>query len=296
MAPPEWLVERLAAMRERPESWRHAAGGYTPAERWVVRFADGATAFVKAGTPINEEVAGWLRTEHRLYKSFRAPFLAEVLAWSEEGDLPVLLLEDLSGGEWPPPWTPGKVDRVLVTLERVAATEPPSWVPPLEALGRELAGWHRVAESPAEFLSLGLASAEWLDGALPSLVDAEAAAKLAGDSLMHVDVRSDNICFADDRTILVDWNSVCVGNPVVDVAFWLPSLQLEGGPSPSEILQGEPEIAAFVAGFFACRAGLPPIPTAPRVRHIQLAQLQVALPWAAEALGLPPPAPSSIPG
>ena len=289
MAPPEWLIERVAAIQGRPSSWRRSAGGYTPAERWVVRFDDGSSAFVKAGTPVNDEVAEWLRTEHRLYGSLRASFLAEVLGWSDEGDLPVMLLEDLSHGEWPPPWTPDKVDRVLATLEQVAATPAPKWIPPLEALGRELAGWHRVAESPAAFLSLGLCSSDWLEHALPPLVEAEAAAMLAGDSLMHVDVRSDNICFAGERTILVDWNSVCVGNPLVDVAFWLPSLRLEGGPKPSEIVEDEPEIAALVAGFFACRAGLPPIPTAPRVRHIQLAQLRVALPWAAGVLELQPP-------
>jgi Ser/Thr protein kinase RdoA (MazF antagonist) len=198
----------------------------------------------------------------------------------------------LSEAEWPPPWTQPMVERVLATMDQVAATAPPPWVPPLESLGRELAGWHRVADRPDEFLGLRLCSREWLDSALPSLVGAEGAANLAGDSLMHVDVRSDNICFAGDRTILVDWNSACVGNPVVDVAFWLPSLALEGGPLPSEILRDQPEIAAMVAGFFACRAGLPPIPTAPRVRQIQLAQLRAALPWAAEVLGLPPPEPS----
>src|SRR5438093_9136561 len=144
MVPPEWLVERVGAIRGRPESWRHAAGGYTPAERWVVRFPEGATAFVKAGTPVNDEVARWLRTEHRVYESVQGPFLAEVLGWSDEGDdRPVLLLEDLSGGEWPPPWTERKVARVLATLERVAATLAPPWVTLLEDLGRELAGWHR---------------------------------------------------------------------------------------------------------------------------------------------------------
>src|SRR5439155_21358085 len=163
-------------------------------------------------------------------------------------DRPVLLLEDLSDADWPPPWTQDRVHRVLTMLDQVAATQVPSWVTPLEELGRELAGWHRVAESPMEFLSLGLCSPAWLDEALPTLVQAEASARLAGDSLMHVDVRSDNICFAGDRTILVDWNSVSVGNPVVDVAFWLPSLELEGGPPPSEILDGEPEITAMVAG------------------------------------------------
>ena len=39
----------------------------------------------------------------------------------------------------------------------------------------------------------------------------------------------------------------------------------------------------------AARAGLPGISDAPRVRLVQRQQLQTALPWAARALGLPPP-------
>jgi hypothetical protein len=83
-----------------------------------------------------------------------------------------------------------------------------------------------------------------------------------------------------------------VGNPLVDIAFWLPSLALEGGPDPEAVVgarAGVAELSAFVAGYFACRAGLPPPPTAPRVRPLQLGQLRVALPWAARTLGLPVP-------
>ena len=45
--------------------------------------------------------------------------------------------------------------------------------------------------------------------------------------------------------------------------------------------------AAVSAGLFAARVGLPPPPTAPRVREFQLRQAEVALPWAARELDLP---------
>jgi hypothetical protein len=48
-------------------------------------------------------------------------------------------------------------------------------------------------------------------------------------------------------------------------------------------------LAAVVAGFFAARAGMPDIPKAPRVRGVQLAQLAVALPWAARSCGFAAP-------
>jgi thiamine kinase-like enzyme len=51
--------------------------------------------------------------------------------------------------------------------------------------------------------------------------------------LLHFDVRSDNLCFRDGRALLIDWNLACIGNPVVDVAAWLPSLHAEGVRPPS---------------------------------------------------------------
>ena len=61
----------------------------------------------------------------------------------------------------------------------------------------------------------------WFDRALPTLLAAADPAPLKGDQLLHLDVRSDNMCFAGDRTVFVDWNNTCVGNAAVDVAFFL---------------------------------------------------------------------------
>ena len=87
----------------------------------------------------------------------------------------------------------------------------------------------------------------------------------------------------------MDWNLACLSNPNLDLGFWLPSLAYEGGPKPEEILPVAPEIAAWVSGFFAARAGLPAIPDAPRVRLVQRQQLETALPWVSRTLGLPLP-------
>lgn len=72
----------------------------------------------------------------------------------------------------------------------------------------------------------------------------------------------------------MDWNFACVSNPRLDLGFWLPSLTYEGGPS---------------VRLSAARAGLPGIQDAPRVRVVQRQQLEIALPWVARALDLPPP-------
>jgi hypothetical protein len=97
------------------------------------------------------------------------------------------------------------------------------------------------------------------------------------------------MCLTAGRVIFVDWNLASLSNPRLDLGFWLPSLAYEGGPQPEQILPDAPEVAAWVAGFFAARAGLPPIADAPRVRLVQQQQLSTALPWVVRALGLRQP-------
>ena len=60
---------------------------------------------------------------------------------------------------------------------------------------------------------------------------------------------------------------------------WLPSVRVEGGPPPWEVIPGDGGLVAFVAGVWAAVAGLPAPATAPTVRAIQRAQLAVALDW-----------------
>ena len=250
--------------------------------------AHGRSAFVKVGA--TEQTAGWLRAEWHVYGQIAAPFLPAVLGW-DNGDAetsPILILEDLSAAHWPPPWSPELIQHTLEALARVAATAPPAGLPLLADERAELSGWPRVASAPATFLALGLCSHHWLERALPTLLAAEQTAVLTGDSFLHFDVRSDNLCLAGDRLVLVDWNWACRGNARADVAGWLPSLHTEGGLRPEQILPDEPGFAALLSGSWAERAGLPPpVPGSP-VRMVQLRQLRAALPWAARALGLPP--------
>ena len=152
----------------------------------------------------------------------------------------------------------------------------------------DLHNWREVEDDSAPCLGLGLCSAEWLEQALPKLIAATDRCDVSGEAFVHLDVRSDNICIADGRAKLVDWNWACVGNPQVDFAFWLASVSLEGGPSPAELMPDAGDLTAVVSGFFAPIAGLPPPDGAPKVRAVQLAQLEVALPWAVDVLGLPP--------
>lgn len=239
----------------------------------------------------------WLRDEHRVYEALDAqPYLPRLLGWDDDGATPALVLEDLSGETWPPPWDAGRIDAVLATLEAVhATTPPPESVPPAVESQFGMDGWPDVVADPRPFLSLAICAPSWLDHHLPTLAGASAAAEVGGSSLLHFDVRSDNLCLRAGGAVLVDWNNACAGNPVLDTAAWLPSLQAEGGPAPDAILPdatpGLPEIASLLAGFFGSRGGLSPIPQAPHARPLQRMQAGTSLPWAARLLGLPPPSP-----
>lgn len=231
--------------------------------------------------------ADWTRIEYANYRSITGWFLPEVLGFDDDGGRPVLALEDLSGCDWPPPWNDRGVAGVIEALAAIRQTPPPDHLHRRGSNGST--DWRSVADDPGPFLRLGLCSATWLDAALPPLIDASANAPVAGNALVHLDIRSDNLCFRDGKAIVIDWNHARLANPDLDVAFWLPSLAAEGGPLPETILPDAPGLAAWVAGFFCSRAGGDLLPEAPHVRPLQLAQSRTALPWAARALGLSPP-------
>ena len=278
-----WRIERLIGAKI--ESYRPVEGGYTPAIRLLCSTTK-ASFFVKIGsTPLTSE---WLRREIRMYTCIRGDFLPHLVAWEDHASAPILVIEDLSAHQWPPPWDERRIDLVLTQIDVMHKTPAPL-EPYAQVHGTHRAGWQAVAADPAPFLTLGIADGRWLDMALPLLIRHEERCKTGGNSLTHWDLRSDNICITESRALFVDWNHACLSNPQLDLGFWLPSLAYEGGPAPEHLLPDAPDIAAWVSGFFAAHAGLPGISDAPRVRVVQRQQLATALPWAVRALDLPPP-------
>jgi hypothetical protein len=82
----------------------------------------------------------------------------------------------------------------------------------------------------------------------------------------------------------------------VDLVFFAPSVDLEGGPDPESLLMRHPAaraaegtavsaVVAAVAGYFTQRSLLPPPPGLPTVRAFQAAQGEVARRWLAERTG-----------
>ena len=75
-------------------------------------------------------VADWFRDEHLVYDALEGmPLLPRLLGWDDDGEAPLLALEDLSGARWPPPWDRSSVDAVLAALDALHAATPRSDLP-----------------------------------------------------------------------------------------------------------------------------------------------------------------------
>ena len=223
---------------------------------WRARLADDRRVFIKQA--LNGTAVEWLRAERVIYEAVRGSFMPSFYGAYDDGELALIALEDLTDAEWPPPWSPSRIERVLASLDALHRTAPPNEIEKLEAIRGEVVGWSDIAANPEPMLSTGLCAPAWLEEALPALLQASEDAQLDGTELLHFDVRSDNLCLRGENALFFDWNLARIGNGDFDVAFWLPSLTLEGGPAPSEVLPAAGPLAAAVAGFFAVRAGLPP--------------------------------------
>jgi Ser/Thr protein kinase RdoA (MazF antagonist) len=116
------------------------------------------------------------------------------------------------------------------TLADLAATLTPSPLPDVwpatEMLADDFAGWHRIAADPPDDLH------PWAARHLTELCAAadRGLAALDGDTLVHTDVRADNLLLgADGRVTVVDWPHACRGPAWLDRLLLLVNVRLYGG-------------------------------------------------------------------
>jgi aminoglycoside phosphotransferase (APT) family kinase protein len=86
--------------------------------------------------------------------------------------------------------------------------------------------------------------------------------------------------------LLVDWEHCGLGDPLIDLMGWLPSLAAEGGPRPEEILPAR--LGGTAGGWAALYAGYYARHARPEPGNRNRKYLAPALSWAVRALGLKP--------
>lgn len=286
-----WLGSGIVAADTQP-------GGFSPGVAARVRAAGGRRVFVKAVEhEPNPEAPRLHRREATIVRSFPPSAPVPQLLWKlDEGGWVVLVFEDVEGRQPALPWRREELGRVLAAARELVAALTPSPVetqPAGTMLARSINSWHLLRDDAPPSLDA------WSRRHLERLAQLEAGVEeaVAGATLLHLDLRADNVLLADDRVYVVDWPHAHVGAAWLDAVAFAPSVAMQGGGLPDDLFARWPGAAdaaphgvtaavASLAGFFTHRALLPPPRGLPTLRAFQAAQGVAARAWLARRTGL----------
>jgi hypothetical protein len=272
-------------------------GGFSPGVAARLRLANGRAAFVKAVSgSINPDSPGMHRREARIAAALPPSVpTPRFLDAYDDGDWIALIFEDVDGTTPRTPWNQAELERVLVAVREMstALTPAPIAVEPVgELMPAVFAGWQRLAAGVDAGQDDLHGVDPWAQRHHAELVALEAAAPeaAAGTTLLHADIRADNILLTPSRVVFVDWPWASRGAAWVDLLFMLPSVAMQRGPKPWEIFDAHPlgrrapagavtSVVAAVAGFMIRGSRLPAPPGLPTVRAFQRDQGVPALEW-----------------
>ena len=296
-AAPVWLREEVEMrLGARVAGAVTQVGGFSPGVAARLRLVDGRRVFVKAvGPEPNPDGPAAHRAEARNMALLPRSAPAPRLLWSlDRRGWVALAFEDVDGAQPTLPWRSGQLRRVLEMVATMAAalTPAPAGFPTIgERLQDSFVGWRRLAAAHAAGDDLGGLD-PWTARHLDRLADLEAGWPRAaeGETLLHSDLRADNLLLTPTRMVAVDWPWACVGAAWVDLLLLLPSVTMQGGPDPAATFATHPAAAgtdpravttalAAWAGFLVGGARLPAPPGLPTLRAFQAGQGVVALDW-----------------
>ena len=279
-------------------------GGLSPGLAARLRLADSSRLFVKAVSAArNPDSPRFHRREATIAAALPPSVPAPRFLWSyEDGEWVALAFEDINGRHPTLPWRLEELDRVLVAISALIAGLTPSPIELItiaERLHDHFRGWRRLAEAPTDHDPLdGLDP--WAQRNLERLADLESGWEGAsvGETLLHFDLRADNILITEDRVIFVDWPHAARGAGWLELAQILPSIAMQGGPMPWEIFDRHPlgraapaefvpPVVAAISGFFIYGSRLPAPPGLPTLRALQRDQGRPALRWLKRLTGWP---------
>jgi aminoglycoside phosphotransferase (APT) family kinase protein len=280
-------------------------GGFSPGVAARLRFADGRRIFVKAVHPAaNTQAPDLHRREAQVVAAMPADTPVPRLCWTIDrgpDGWVVLAFDDVDGRQPAVPWRTNELDRVMTAVEALAARLTPSpiaadWLGEAGDLVRESGrGWSDAAADPATMDRLDPWTRRHVRTLMTLEADVESAAR--GRTLLHQDLRADNVLLTQDAVMVVDWPHARMGAPWVDLLWFAPSVAMQGGPAPEVLLRrfppaagADPEaidvVIAAIAGFFTLGSLLPDPPGLPTLRAFQAAQGAIARTWLGQRRGL----------
>jgi len=283
-------------------------GGFSPGVAARVQLADGSRAFVKAASPaLNEHTPAMYRREAEVAAALPAGLpVSRLRGTIDDGEWIVLIFDDVDGRMPALPWQQPELERVLGALTVLAGRLTPSPLPApavAEYLAEDFGAWRRLAAGGPDATAIagpgGVRLPDWAARHLAGLADLESqwTDKAAGETLLHIDLRADNLLLTDDGgVVVVDWAQPAVGARWIGTVCFAINPALFGGHDPEQLVvehpvAGKADPAAVdallcgVLGYFVWMSRQPAPYGLPTVRRFQRAQEQVVLDWLGRRLG-----------
>ncbi|NYI05340.1 phosphotransferase [Allostreptomyces psammosilenae] len=212
---------------------RTTAGGLTSGVATLASMADGQRLFIKAARE-DDDTAELCRAEARAASALPVAVPAPRLRRHAEMDGWTVLVFDAVDGRHPS-LAPSSLDLpvVLSTVAGLSDLLTPCPLQQAPAVGDDLAadftGWQHIASTPPSDLD------PWAQRHLEQLVELEQQSLLAldGSTMLHTDLRADNLLVSGDQAWIVDWSWAVRGAAWLDAAFLLPQLVLAGHTAAS---------------------------------------------------------------
>jgi Phosphotransferase enzyme family len=267
------------------------AGGFSPGTADRVRTESGRRAFVKAVSPDqNPDSPDLLRREADYLDALaRSPRVPRPIGRYDDGHWIVLAMEEIDGGCPPVPWSAEHVDAAMGGLAALAVDLTPSPIsglrPVAEGLASIFGGWQRLRDQPHPGLD------QWVAGRLDELIELSAGTlrRLEGDTVVHCDIRADNLLVRPDGSVVVvDWPWALIGPDWLDRFLLLINIDLYGGHDPEDLIARylpsvDPSLItgclAGMCAFFTDAGRQPGAPGLPTLRAFQQAQADSTTAW-----------------
>ncbi|KQW52524.1 hypothetical protein ASC77_24415 [Nocardioides sp. Root1257] len=271
--------------------------GFTPGFASVLTCEDGSRHFVKAASVRAQRMfAEAYREEARKLALLPPTAPAPRLLWSlADEDWVVLGIEHVDSRPPRRPWQVADLAACLAMTEQMAdgLTPAPAGVDG-ESFVAEFADWPAYWEKVRADLPDLPGLAEHLDDA--AALAARFAEVADGTTLVHTDIRDDNLLLAaDGRVLLCDWNWPVVGAAWLDTVFLMigprgDGLDVDAVLAAAPLTRDLPAesidvVIALVTGYFLMSAAQPVPPTSPYIRDAQRWQGEVCWRWLAERRG-----------
>ncbi len=231
------------------------SGGFSHGVAARALLTDGRRVFIKA-IAADDELAQMYRCEARTSARLPDTIPTPSLHSSFDAEGWFAMVFDDVAGRHPRLGNHDERAAVLTTVETLRRLLTPSPIPGVptfaEAYGPELTAWQQYAEEgpPADL-------DEWSSRNLARLASLEASwpGHVAGTTLLHTDLRPDNMLRrVDGSVVVVDWAWPCVGASWIDLAALVPSL-VACGVDPDPILATHPatrDVESVAVDAFLC--------------------------------------------